>query len=153
MSTLRTSSSHIVVVSLATLAFAVFCISAPIAHAEPTPVTGNPATPVTGNPATPVTGNPASDGSTAVLQNPLGNIDSLPKLIDAILGAVVELGSVLLVVMLVYVGFLFVLARGNPEEISKARSALIWTLIGGLILLGAKAIEVVITATVAGLGS
>ena len=50
--------------------------------------------------------------------------------------------------MLVYVGFLFVAARGNEEKISSARSALVWTVVGGLILLGASAISAVIQATV-----
>ncbi len=49
--------------------------------------------------------------------------------------------------MLVYVGFLFVAAQGNEEKIRSARSALVWTLIGGLILLGATAISKVIQAT------
>ena len=93
-------------------------------------------------------GGAQTDGAIPVLQNPLNHINSLPELLHAILQAVVELGSILLVVMLVWVGFLFVMAQGNPEGISKARSALIWTLIGGLILLGAEAISLVVQATV-----
>lgn len=50
--------------------------------------------------------------------------------------------------MLVYVGYLFVVARGNPGEIEAARKALLWTLIGALILLGAKAIAIGIQQTV-----
>ena len=50
--------------------------------------------------------------------------------------------------MIVYVGFLFVAARGNEEKIRSARDALMWTVIGGLILLGAEAISLVIQATV-----
>lgn len=99
-------------------------------------------------------GTPAEGGVTSsngTLQNPLQNIDSLPELIDAILHAVVQIGAILLTVMLVWVGFLFVVAQGNPEKLSTARSALIWTVIGGLILLGAEAISQVIQATVKGL--
>jgi len=92
------------------------------------------------------TGAGTSDG--VVLQNPLNNIHSLPDLLNAILSAVIELGGILLTIMLIYVGFLFVMAQGNPEEISRARSALIWVLIGGLILLGAKGISLVIQETV-----
>ncbi len=82
------------------------------------------------------------------LTNPLNNINSLQDLLKAILGAVVELGSIVLVMALVYTGFLFVVAQGNEEKIRSARSALMWTVIGGLILLGAKAIELVIENTV-----
>lgn len=87
-------------------------------------------------------------GGSGALQNPLKNICSLPDLLYAILDAVTEIGAIILIVMLVWVGFLFVVAQGRPEEISKARSALIWTLIGGMILLGARAIAEVIQATV-----
>lgn len=91
--------------------------------------------------------NTAGGNSIETLKNPL-KFNSLTELMDGILQAVVQLGAILLVFMLVWVGFLFVMARGNPEEISKARSALVWTLIGGLILLGAEAISQVIQATV-----
>lgn len=110
-------------------------------HAATSPA-GN--TPTASSPA----GNvPASDGGTA-LTNPLNNINSLPDLLTAILKGVVEIGSIFLTVMLVYVGFLFVAAQGNAEKLSSARSALIWTIIGGLILLGAEAISLVIQSTV-----
>ncbi|MDB5195092.1 MAG: protein of unknown function with transrane region [Parcubacteria group bacterium] len=88
-----------------------------------------------------------SAGTGGTLQNPL-KFNSLPALMDAILQAVVQLGAILLVFMLVWCGFLFVVAQGNPEKLSAARSALIWTLIGGLILLGAEAISKVVEATV-----
>ncbi len=86
------------------------------------------------------------------LKNPL-KFNSLPKLIEAILGGVVQLGAILLAFMLVWVGFLFVVAQGNPEKVSAARSALVWTVIGGLILLGATAISKVIQATVQSISS
>jgi hypothetical protein len=66
----------------------------------------------------------------------------------AILDGVVLIGSIFLTLMIVYVGFLFVAAQGNEEKIRSARSALVWTVIGGLILLGAKAIALVIEQTV-----
>jgi hypothetical protein len=82
------------------------------------------------------------------LCNPLLNIDTFPEFLGAILDGIIEIGTIVLVMMLVFVGFKFVVARGNPEEISSARNALLWTVIGGLILLGAKAIQLVITGTV-----
>lgn len=133
--------------SLAALAItvALMCVSFGIAHAENVPGTSNPGNvPGTSNP-----GNvPGTTNQAGTLQNPLQNISSLPDLLHAILQAVVELGSIILVMMLVWVGFLFVVAQGNPEKLSSARSALIWTLIGGLILLGAESISLVIQETV-----
>jgi hypothetical protein len=97
------------------------------------------------------TGAGATNGGTGAgaggtLQNPL-KFNDFPTLLKAVLGAVVYIGAILLTLMLVWCGFLFVMARGNPEELSKARSTLMWTLIGGLILLGAQAISDVVQAT------
>jgi hypothetical protein len=60
----------------------------------------------------------------------------------------VQVGSVVLVAMVIYIGFLFVFAQGNPESILKARDALLWTLVGGVILLGAQGIALGVQATV-----
>ena len=90
----------------------------------------------------------ANGGASGGLINPLNNIDSLEDFMLAILRGVVRLGSIILVLALVYTGFLFVVAQGNQEKISGARSALMWTVIGGLVLLGAEAIGLVISATV-----
>ncbi len=86
-------------------------------------------------------------GSTG-LTNPLNNINSLPDFMNAILDAVVQLGSIVLVFAIMYVGFKFVTAQGNEEEIRSARTALMWVVIGGLVLLGAKTVGLVITNTV-----
>jgi Type IV secretion system pilin len=69
-----------------------------------------------------------------------------------ILQFVIEIGSIIVVLMLVYVGYLFVIAQGNPSKLASARSALLWTVIGALILLGAQAIAMGIQATVTALG-
>lgn len=75
----------------------------------------------------------------------------MTDLLQLILQAVVSLGTIVLVVMLVYVGFLFVVAQGNEEKLKNAKSALLWTVIGGLVLLGAQSISLVIQATVGSL--
>jgi uncharacterized membrane protein len=68
-----------------------------------------------------------------------------------ILGYVVEIGLIFLGLMIVFVGFQFVMAQGNPEAVQKARSALLWTAIGGILLIGAQAIATVIASTAQGL--
>lgn len=82
------------------------------------------------------------------LTNPLGSIKSLPEFMEAILAAVVTLGTIVLTFAIIYVGFLFVKAQGNAEQVSAARSALMWTVIGGLILLGAQTVGLVLKSTV-----
>jgi hypothetical protein len=123
-------------------------------------VAGNPATfgNGAGNSSTfgnSSTGNPASfgnSGGSGGLQNPLG-FSTIPQFLTAILGLMVTVGSVVIVIMIVYVGFLFVTAQGAEEKIKEARQALLWTVIGALILLGAQAISTGIQATVNALGS
>lgn len=80
--------------------------------------------------------------------NPLGTGASLSGLLATILEFVVRIGAVVVVLMLVYVGFLFVTARGNETKLTAAKSGLLWTVVGALILLGAQAIASGIEATV-----
>jgi heme/copper-type cytochrome/quinol oxidase subunit 2 len=63
----------------------------------------------------------------------------------------VRIGTIVVILMLVYVGFLFVVARGSDTKLSEARQALLWTIVGALILLGAQAISLGIQATVTAL--
>ncbi|MBK5215553.1 MAG: hypothetical protein JJE53_01955 [Candidatus Pacebacteria bacterium] len=97
-----------------------------------------------------------SDGSSAnapnintKIDNPLGSgIDSIPKLIEAIINIVLMIGIPIIVLAIIYTGFLFVKAQGNPEQITKAKSALLYTLIGAALLLGAFVIANAIGKTV-----
>lgn len=81
--------------------------------------------------------------------NPLGTGTTLNSFLLSILSIVTDvIGPIIVVLMLVYVGFKFVVAQGNATEIAAARSMLLWTVIGALILLGAKVIAMGILATV-----
>lgn len=98
-------------------------------------------------------------GSSGVtLMNPLGtscnstNTDCLGAFLGNILDFVIRIGTIVVILMLVFVGFKFVTAQGSDTKITEARGMLLWTVVGALILLGAKAIQVGITATVKALG-
>ncbi len=126
-----------------------------LTYAETSGNTNPGGTPGNTNPGgTPGNTNPGGDpgnvnpGTGVGLTNPLNNIDSLPQLLDVVLKAIVQIGTIILTLALVYVGFLFVVAQGNEEKIRNAKSALLWTIIGGLVLLGASAIGAVIGSTV-----
>lgn len=92
-------------------------------------------------------GQPPS-GSNVTLLNPLQGGASLESFLNSILAFVIRIGTIVVILMLVYVGYLFVAARGNESKITEARKALLWTIVGALILLGAKAIAIGIEATV-----
>lgn len=85
------------------------------------------------------------------LTNPLGSA-SLETFLLNILDFVIRIGSIVVILMVVFVGFKFVTAQGKPGEIEAAKGMLLWTVVGALILLGAKAIALGIKATVQALG-
>lgn len=91
--------------------------------------------------------SPCAEG-TGKLCNPLGDITELKDLIKKILIAVVKIGIPLVVLAIIYSGFLFVTAMGNSEKLTKAKDAFIWSLIGGAVLLGSWAIAELIITTV-----
>ncbi len=85
--------------------------------------------------------------SATTLRNPL-QYNSLPALLTGILDVVITIATPILVLFIVYIGFKFVAAQGNPEKIKEARKFLLWALVGALIILGAKALAIAIQATV-----
>ena len=89
---------------------------------------------------------PGNTGTTLI--NPLSAETDLETFLRGILDVVISVGTVVVILMLVYVGFLFATTSVNPENKVKARTALLWTLVGSLVLLGAKAIAEGIEATV-----
>jgi hypothetical protein len=70
------------------------------------------------------------------LENPLaGTIDTIPQLFQKIVEIIIKIGIPLIAMAIVYSGLLFVTARGSDEQLKKAKSALLFAVIGGLILL------------------
>lgn len=92
-------------------------------------------------------------GPTITLINPLGPGTDLPTLVSKILAFVVRIGAIIVTFMLIFVGYKFVVARGEPGKISEARQNLMWTIVGALILLGAQAIAIAIEQTVRAISS
>ncbi len=84
-----------------------------------------------------------------VIKNPLSIGSDIPSIITAVLeNIVMPLASMLVVLAILYSGFKFVIAQGNPKEIQEARQGLVWVLVGTLILLGAVGISKALQATV-----
>ncbi len=80
------------------------------------------------------------------ITNPL-KATSVSQVMTAFFDILVQLGAVAVVLAIIYSGFLFVAAKGNPEELNKAKKTFYWTILGSLILLGAKIIASVIENT------
>lgn len=106
-----------------------------------------PATPRGNIPATPQGNIPASGSTVVKIVNPL-KTDNINGFVKDLLTGIMRLGIPLIALAIIYCGFLFVWARGNPEKITEAKNALLYTLIGALLLLGSWAIAQLITNTV-----
>ena len=93
--------------------------------------------------------NPGRTGDTGsvALQNPLQS-DSIIGLFQAILNVVTILAIPIIVFFIIYAGFMYVWARGKPDAIGTANKALLYAIIGGVIILGANLIMELIRATV-----
>ena len=86
------------------------------------------------------------------IQNPL-KVANFCQLIKVVLQAILVIGVPIAVVFLVIVGFKFIIARGNPAELDKAKADFLHTVIGIAIFIGAWAIAKLIAATLAALGA
>lgn len=80
------------------------------------------------------------------IENPI-SVNSIPDLIQTILQGLIKIGIPLLVVMIVYSGWLYLFARGDPGKIKSAHDMFLYTLIGGAILLAAWALAQLIHST------
>lgn len=105
------------------------------------------AQPVGGGGTTPTTPEPTE--LDFELNNPLqDDINTVPVLIEKMLEIVVVIAIPIITLMIIYTGFLFVQARGNSAKIKAAKDALLYTVIGAAIIIGAWTIAQVIGGTV-----
>jgi len=81
------------------------------------------------------------------LTNPL-NANSLQCLLYKVVAGVVNILAIVAALYIIYSGFLFVAAQGNPKKIQDARTSLFNAIIGTAILLGAWAITSVVVNVV-----
>lgn len=103
----------------------------------------------TGGKASTVIGNSGNGGPIPVLSNPL-KFKTLEGLISGLVKIALQLGSMIAVLALVWVGFLFIVAQGNDSKITAAKNALWWVIIGIAILFGAQLIMEIIKGTLSG---
>lgn len=86
---------------------------------------------------------------TSTIPNPFKGGSSLLSLLDTILSEIVmPIAAVGVIVWVIWAGFQFVIAQGNPGAIDKAKQNLLWSLVGAGILLGAAGISKVLSATI-----
>ncbi len=82
--------------------------------------------------------------------NPLdgGGITDIVGFFEAILEILMIFAVPIIVFFIIYAGFLYVTARGDTGKISQAHNALLYAIIGGLLVLGANVILAIVANTV-----
>jgi len=104
------------------------------------------------------TNNPGSlDFGESLLGNPLGGSGvigtdgvsyTFNDIIAFILRYVLLIGSPIAVLALIWAGFQYVWAQGNPEKIGRAHKILMWTILGIILLFGSWALATAISNTI-----
>ncbi len=68
--------------------------------------------------------------------------ENIPACLELLFSAAMTIAFPVAVVFIMWSGFLFVSAGGNPEKIKTARTTLLWAIIGLVIVIGAWALAV-----------
>ena len=92
--------------------------------------------------------NPGTGVGSGRLENPLENQTLMGLLMD-ILDVIMVFAVPIIVFFIIYAGFLYVTAQGNEETVKKAHRALLYSVVGGVIILGAQLLLSVISGTIA----
>lgn len=85
----------------------------------------------------------------AALMNPLSGISTIPDLLLAVLNIVITIAVPIIILFIIIAGFQYVTARGNAQQTQNASRALMYAIIGGLLIIGAVAITEIIRNIVA----
>ena len=81
------------------------------------------------------------------LDNPL-TFPSITSLLVAILNALIVISIPIIVMFIIYAGFMYVTAQGNPEKLQVASKALMYSIIGGVVIVSSVAILAIIRSVV-----
>lgn len=94
----------------------------------------------------------ACDPKAGGLCNPLA-FNDLTTFLQKLLEIVAQIGFPIIVLFMVYIGFLYISASGNPDKIKKVHGYFLWAVVGALLILGAQALSIAIKATVTDLST
>lgn len=72
------------------------------------------------------------------------------ELIFAVTDELLNIAAILIVILIIYSGVRFMISRGNPTEVGKARTTLWWATVGFMVVLIGKGFVFVIEAVLKG---
>lgn len=90
-------------------------------------------------------------GAVIDIPNPLVSGD-IPTLIDTIATWLLEIGTVLATIVVLWAAFLFMTSGGNADRVTRARQTLWYAVIGLTVLLLAKGVTLFIQNVLSGTG-
>jgi hypothetical protein len=98
----------------------------------------------------------AQDGCNGVICNPLSNfttsdgdpVSTITDVLDYALQVMIMIALPITGALIVYTGYTFASAKGDPAKIKKARDTLTYIVIGLAILLASKGIQMALQATI-----
>ena len=103
----------------------------------PTPPPSPPATPDTGA----VVGEGGQRGAAApTLPNPLGGTTDIRSIIGRVINAALGISGSIALLMFVWGGMLWLTSGGSPERIKKGKDAIVWAVLGLVLIFGSYAI-------------
>lgn len=85
------------------------------------------------------------------IPNPI-KANSLKELFEGIVSVLIELGTIVAVLGIMYGGLMYVTAQGNEEKLQMAQKTITWALVGTAVLLGARAIMAAVQGTIEEVG-
>jgi hypothetical protein len=90
-----------------------------------------------------------SEGLCYSLESPLkSNIITIEGLLTTILNVLLVIAVPIIVFFIIFAGFTYVTAQGNPEKIKTATRSLTYAIIGAVLILGGVAISEIIASVV-----
>lgn len=92
-------------------------------------------------------GSGLSGCETGFLCNPL-KTNSIIGLFNSLLDVIMVLAMPVIVIFIILAGFKYVTAQGDTYKVKQAHQALLYAVIGGVLILGAQLIMYVITNTI-----
>lgn len=101
-------------------------------------------------------GSAPADGRGSAPFPGLGNpikANSILEFINTALDVILQLAVPVAVIFIIWAGFLFVVARGNPAKLEIAKKAILYALIGVALIFGARYIAAILTTTLKEIGS
>ena len=82
----------------------------------------------------------ATTSTTAVIQNPLGDINDFQGLIDRLIEWIINMALVIAPLIIVFAGLSYATAGGDPGKIEKAKTMLLYAAVGMAVVLLAKSL-------------